>query len=225
MRKIIIAIDGYSACGKSTLAKDLSKRLNYLHIDSGAMYRAATYFFIQNGINYNVPEEVIQGLHQMKISVDPADSSVIFLQDVDISSKIRTEQINAHVSEVSILSAVRKKLVHQQQIIGENKGVIMDGRDIGSVVFQDAELKIFLTASLEVRTQRRLKEYENKNMPISFEAVKANLVKRDEIDSTRKDSPLIQAHDAVILDNTNLTRKEQLEMALALARCRSDFQD
>lgn len=223
MKKINIAVDGFSACGKSTLAKDLAREMHYLHIDSGAMYRAVTLHLLESKINYNIPSELLATLNALTIQFDSSDISKIYLNDSDASKYIRSEKINAHVSEVAALSMVRRKLVELQRSYGKDKGVVMDGRDIGTVVFPDAELKIFLTADIEIRTNRRLKEFAQKNKTLPYQAVESNLAKRDKIDSLRSDSPLKRAPDAVVVDNSYLSREEQLAMILALARCRCDF--
>jgi cytidylate kinase len=223
MKKINIAIDGFSACGKSTLAKDLAREMAYLHIDSGAMYRALTFYFLESQINYNIPQEVKKRLEDVTIKFDLKDISKIYLNNEDVSGHIRTEKINAHVSEVAAMSVVRRKLVEIQQSYGREKGVVMDGRDIGTVVFPEAELKIFLTADIDIRTKRRLNEFILKNKNLSYQSVESNLVKRDKIDTLRSDSPLKKAPDAVIIDNSQITKQEQLAMILALAHCRCDF--
>lgn len=217
MKKIIIAIDGYSSCGKSTLARELAKVLHYIYIDTGAMYRAVTLYFINHDIDFKNEEEVTNALHNISIDFRKIKSEIhTFLNNQDVESSIRSMQVSELVSEVSAISSVRSFLVHQQQAMGQKKGIVMDGRDIGTVVFPQAELKIFLTASPEIRAMRRKKEYEQKGIDISLEVVKKNLAHRDYIDSTREDSPLRQAPDAILLDNSFLTKEEQLKFVLDL---------
>ena len=220
--KIIIAIDGHSACGKSTLAKDLARELNYLYVDSGAMYRATTFFFIENNIDIKQEAAMITALNEMNLTLQTGNdgTSAIFLNDDQLTDQLRTSRVNSKVSEISALKPVRSHLVKIQQHLGKRRGIVMDGRDIGSVVFPDAELKIFLTASLEVRVQRRFLEAKRKGLETSIADVTLNLQHRDHIDSTREESPLTQTPDAVVIDNTNLTRVEQLAMVAALANLR-----
>lgn len=220
--KIIIAIDGHSACGKSTLANDLAHSLNYLYVDSGSMYRATTYYFILNKVDVNNMMAVENALLQMPLDlrIISEDESGLFMANEYLSKQLRTTAINSKVSEISSIRLVRKKMVEIQQKIGIKKGIVMDGRDIGSVVFPQAELKIFLTASLAVRIQRRYDEAQLKGFGMTKAEVEQNLKHRDHIDSTRSESPLIQTTDAVVIDNTNLSREEQLAMILALARLR-----
>jgi len=210
MKKINIAIDGHSSCGKSTLAKALAAKLHYLYIDSGAMYRAVTLYFLNKGTDINNAEVVKAHLEEITISFKNHNGeNRTLLNDADVSEEIRSMAINNFVSPVAAISSVRKKLVHQQQIIGSKKGVVMDGRDIGTVVFPDAEIKIFLTANIETRAQRRFDELRRKGNAVSLEEIKYNLAERDRIDSNRLDSPLKQAQDAILLDNSNLTPIEQ----------------
>ncbi len=210
MKKINIAIDGHSSCGKSTLAKALASKLHYLYIDSGAMYRAVTLYFLNKGTDINNAEQVKEHLDQITISFQNVNGeNRTLLNDADVSDEIRSMAINNFVSPVAALSIVRRKLVHQQQIIGSKKGVVMDGRDIGTVVFPNAELKIFLTANIETRAQRRFDELKRKGNAVSLEEIKQNLAERDKIDSNRSDSPLKQALDAILLDNSNLTPDKQ----------------
>lgn len=217
MKKIIIAIDGYSSCGKSTLAKQLAKKLNYIFVDSGAMYRAITFYFLQHNIDIHNADAVNNALQnislQFKYNHDIGTSD-IYLNGENIEQQIRGMEVSNHVSEVAVIKVIREFAVKQQRKIAEWKGVVMDGRDIGTVVFPDAELKIFVTASVEVRVKRRLLELQEKKMDVSEEEVRKNLEKRDLIDTTRKISPLRQAADAIVLDNTNLTREQQLQIAL-----------
>ena len=210
MKKINIAIDGHSSCGKSTLAKALAAKLHYLYIDSGAMYRAVTLYFLNKGTDINNAEAVKAHLEEITISFKNLNGeNRTLLNDADVSEEIRSMAINNFVSPVAAISSVRKKLVHQQQIIGSKKGVVMDGRDIGTVVFPNAEIKIFLTANIETRAQRRFDELRRKGNTVSLEEIKNNLSERDRIDSNRLDSPLKQADDAILLDNSNLTPIEQ----------------
>jgi len=218
LKKIIIAVDGHSSCGKSTLAKQLAQALDYTYIDSGAMYRAVTFFLLQH--QTDLDNEVVIKAALDKITVQfksTPDGNCTFLNGINIESEIRKMTVSDHVSKVAAISLVRKEMVRQQRIMGIDRGVVMDGRDIGTVVFKDAELKIFLTAAMDVRAQRRYDELINKNIEVSLEAVKANLTKRDHIDSTREDSPLKQAADAILIDNTNLTPENQLKLAMRLA--------
>lgn len=216
MRKIIITIDGYSSCGKSTLAKQLAKKLNYIFIDSGAMYRAIAYYFMEHQVDINdtlALQEAIKGI-QLSFKFNAASGkSEIFLNGENIEKQIRTMQVSNQVSEVATLEPVRTFAVAQQRQMGLKKGIVMDGRDIGTTVFPDAELKIFMTASLEVRTRRRYDELKIKYPEISMEEVQLNLQKRDLIDSTREISPLRQAEDAITLDNSLLTMPQQLTIA------------
>ncbi|MCB0689335.1 MAG: (d)CMP kinase [Saprospiraceae bacterium] len=218
-KRIIVAIDGHSACGKSTLAKDLAERLHYLYVDSGAMYRAATFNFLSEKIDLTDDQAVLSALNHMGLSlrIDAQGQSGVYLAERRLVDQLRTPEVNNLVSEVSARPEVRSFLVAMQQQIGKQRGVVMDGRDIGSVVFPDAEVKIFLTASIDVRVQRRYLEAHSKGLKMSHEEVRENLLHRDHIDSTRSTSPLIKTSDAVVIDNSNLTRKEQLAMVEALA--------
>ncbi len=217
MKKIIIAIDGWSSCGKSTLAKQLAKKLNYTYIDSGAMYRAITLFFIRNNVNWNNEEEVSRSLQQISLSFKnntATGQSEIYLNDENVESFIRELSVAQKVSDVSTIKAVREYAVREQQKMGDGKGIVMDGRDIGTTVFPNAELKIFMDADNEVRAQRRFKEMQVKNPAVTIEEVKDNLSTRDYIDSHREISPLKKADDAIVIDNTHLTPEGQLELAL-----------
>jgi len=223
MRKIIIAVDGFSSCGKSTLAKALAKELSYVFIDSGAMYRAITLYFLREHINWNDEQAVLQALSNIKLHFDYNEdrgSSDIYLNDENVELIIRDMLVSENVSEVSTIKAVREFAVEQQQQMGKKKGIVMDGRDIGTTVFPYAQLKIFVTADNAVRVERRFKELYEKNPSITIEEVRNNLEMRDYIDSNREFSPLRKAEDAVVLDNTNLTREEQLKIALDLARAK-----
>lgn len=218
LKKIIIAIDGHSSCGKSTLAKSLAKELGYIYVDTGAMYRAVTLYFIQNNIDLNDHQQVEQSLKDINIRfLKTGELTHTFLNDVDVEFDIREMRVSNKVSEVAEISAVRKVLVREQQEMGIDKGLVMDGRDIGTVVFPDAELKIFLTASIEVRTQRRYEELNQKGMKVDYKSIQQNLNHRDRIDSTRVDSPLKQAVDAILIDNSTLDRDTQLEKVIGLA--------
>jgi len=216
--KIIIAIDGYSSCGKSTLAKALAARLGYNYIDSGAMYRAITLYFLRNGLSYNDPAQVIDALANISLSFafnEATKSSDMCLNDEDVSIPIRDMLVSDKVSEVAAIKEIRAFAVGQQKRMGRKKGIVMDGRDIGTVVFPDAELKIFMTADPAVRVMRRFKEMYATNPNITMEDVRHNLELRDYIDSTREESPLRQAADAILLDNSGMTREEQLDRVLA----------
>ena len=219
MEKIIVAIDGYSSCGKSTIAKSLAKKLNYAFIDTGAMYRATTLYFLDNGIDWNESQAVTEALKNIKIHFESLNGkNTTFLNDKNIENEIRNMRVSNSVSPVAAISAVRKAMVAQQQMMGNMKGIVMDGRDIGTVVFPNAELKLFITADVDVRAERRTLELKSKGEPIDSEAVKKNLEERDFIDSNRKDSPLRQAKDAIVIDTTNLTFDEQLDMAYELVK-------
>ncbi len=218
-KKIIIAIDGFSSCGKSTLARDLAKRLSYRYIDTGAMYRAVTYFFYKNHTDVQNEKELSDALAQIHIDFEYdaiTGKQNIILNGVNVENELRSPLISDRVSAVSSIKTVRQFLVHQQHQMGESRGIVMDGRDIGTVVFPDAELKLFMTADEEVRAERRLAELKATGSNISFEEVLDNLRKRDYIDSNREESPLKQADDAVVLDSTYLTTEQQLEMVLVM---------
>ncbi len=214
--RIKIAIDGFSSCGKSTLARQLARKLHYAYIDSGAMYRAITLYFLRNGIPLDVEEPVAQALSEIAIDIvpDPEEHDRILLNGEDVSHLIREMLVAEKVSEVAAIRAVREFAVAQQKALSRSGGVVMDGRDIGTVVFPDAELKIFMTAEPEVRVVRRFQELEVKNAAITLHEVKRNLELRDYIDANREESPLRKADDARVLDNTHLTEEEQLRMAL-----------
>lgn len=221
MKRKIITIDGWSACGKSTLAKQLAKKLGYVYIDSGAMYRAITLYFLRNHIDWTDSKEVLDALKNIHIDFhfnEKSQQSEIFLNDENIEYLIRDLVIADKVSDVAAIKEVRTFAVAQQQKMGKKKGIVMDGRDIGTTVFPDAEIKFFMTADSAVRVERRFKDLYEKNPNISIEEVKANVEMRDYIDSNREVSPLRKADDAVILDNTNLTMDEQLAFALGLVK-------
>jgi len=219
-KRIIIAIDGHSSCGKSTMAKQLAQKLGYIYIDTGAMYRVVTLVALRKGwMDNKVPDKtkVIDGLKDIKITFKwdgKLGKNTTFLNGENVEEEIRRLEVSENVSPISTIAEVRKEMVLQQRENGKNKGIVMDGRDIGTVVFPDAELKIFMTASPEIRAHRRYKELKEKGLDVSFEEVLANVEGRDKIDSTRKASPLKQADDALVLDNSNLTREEQLEWTI-----------
>ncbi len=218
-RKINIAIDGYSSCGKGTLAKALASALNYVFIDSGAMYRAVTLFLMRHSVNLDDMAQVEQALAQVTVAFDVSDSgaSFVMLNGENVENEIRTITVASKVSEVAKIQAVRDKLVSLQQQIGAKKGVVMDGRDIGTVVFQDAELKIFMTASVEVRAQRRFAELVAKGDAVKLEEISANLKHRDEVDSSRENSPLTMTSDYRVLDNSDMDRDSQFALAMTWA--------
>lgn len=215
MKKITIAIDGFSSCGKSTMAKALAKQVGYIYIDSGAMYRATTLFCIQEGlvIDGKIDRESLKNkMSDLKIRFAKDESSGLihtFLNDVDVENKIRGMEVSSLVSPVAVIDFVREEMVKQQQAMGAEKGIVMDGRDIGTTVFPDAELKIFLTASAEIRAQRRFDELQAKGDDASYESILRNVQERDYIDQTREVSPLRQAEDALLLDNSHMTIAEQ----------------
>lgn len=220
MKKIIITVDGWSSCGKSTMARQLAKELNYVFIDSGAMYRAVTLFFIQHNVNISDNLSVLNALSEIHLhfEMDPySGKNVIFLNGINVDTEIRALSIAQKVSEVAAIASVREFAVAQQQKIGESKGIVMDGRDLGTTVFPKAELKIFMTADQEVRVKRRYAELSEKDPAITLDEVRDNLAQRDYIDSHREVSPLRKAEDALILDNSKLTPDEQLKIALAWA--------
>ncbi len=221
MRPIIITLDGYSSCGKSTLARQLANQLNYVFIDSGAMYRAITLYFLRQHIDWNNAARVKKALSGITLyfQYNPiTGQSDMFLNDENTEALIRDMLVSEHVSEVAAIKEVREFAVAQQQKMGEKKGIVMDGRDIGTTVFPNAELKIFVTADPAIRVERRFKELYERNPNITIEEVKNNLEMRDYIDSNREFSPLRQAADAIVLDNSNLTREEQLAIALEWAK-------
>jgi cytidylate kinase len=222
---IIIAIDGHSSCGKSTLAKGLAKALHYAYLDTGAMYRAVTLYFIDHHIDYNDPLAVEEALKQIAIHFERIDGkNHTFLNGQDVEHEIREMRVSEHVSPVSTISAVRRAMVAQQKAMGRRRGIVADGRDIGTVVFPDAELKIFLTADVDVRTSRRHLELAAKGIDAEWDDIRRNLIERDHIDSSRADSPLRQSDDAIVIDNTLLSEEQQLEQALKLATERMELQ-
>lgn len=221
MRAITIAIDGFSSCGKSTLAKALAKELGYTFIDSGAMYRGVTLFALRNNLidgGEVRTKELIAVLNNINITfenVPNADKKHLFLNGENVEQEIRSMDVAQHVSAVSAVKEVRTKLVSLQREMGKNGGVVMDGRDIGSVVFPNADLKFFVTASPDIRAQRRFLELSSQGKNVTFEEIEENLFERDRIDTSRAESPLIQVKDAIFLDNSNLSPEEQLEFALS----------
>jgi cytidylate kinase len=223
-KKITIAVDGYSSCGKSTLAKALAKKLQYIFIDTGAMYRGITWYALQNGYVKDSKlnaSDLIKDLENINIQFGDLNEEGIrklLVNGRDVSKEIRTMEISDWVSPVATLKEVRQKLVAQQREMGKQGGVIMDGRDIGSVVFPYAELKLFLTADKEIRAERRLLELQHKGEKSTLEDVLKNLEKRDFIDSTREESPLIQVEDAIVIDNSYLSPEEQLQKVLELVQ-------
>ena len=222
MKKITIAIDGYSSTGKSTLAKQLAKHLGYVYVDTGAMYRAVTYFAMEMGYiaaDFFDKETLINSLQNIKLHFEfnsDLGFAEMYLNNDNIEKQIRTIEVSNFVSKVAEVSEVRAKLVEQQQEMGNNKGIVMDGRDIGTVVFPDAELKIFMTASPETRAQRRFDELQAKGDNVTYEEVLKNVQERDYIDTHRQDSPLVIADDAIEIDNSYLTREEQFTAVLEL---------
>ncbi|MCX7548317.1 (d)CMP kinase [Xanthomarina sp. F1114] len=223
MNKITIAIDGFSSTGKSTVAKQLAKHLGYVYVDSGAMYRAVTWFAMQKGyINEDQFDKMalINQLDRLEISFKfnpEVGFSEVYLNGVNVEKEIRTLEVSSFVSQVAKVSEVRRLLVKQQHELGKNKGIVMDGRDIGTVVFPDAELKIFMTASAETRANRRYQELIEKGEDVTLEDVLKNVEERDYVDSHRKDSPLVKAKDAIEIDNSDLTIEGQLETLIALS--------
>ena len=216
MKKIVVAIDGFSSCGKSTMAKDLAREVGYIYVDTGAMYRAVTLFAMRNDVfdtEGNIDETRLKALlPDVKLTFQLNNETKlpeVCLNGENVERYIRTLEVSQHVSPIAALPFVREKLVEQQQAMGNEKGIVMDGRDIGTVVFPNAELKIFVTASAEIRAQRRFKELETKGMPADFDEILQNVEQRDYIDTHRETSPLRQADDALVLDNSHLTIAEQ----------------
>ena len=212
---IVVAIDGYSSCGKSTLAKAIAKKLHFIYVDSGAMYRAVALYFLRNNIDLNNSTQITEALENIHLNFHSRDYEThITLNDEEVSDEIRLMPVSETVSAVSAIHEVRVEMVRQQQRMGQCENIVMDGRDIGTIVFPDAQVKIFMTADPKIRAERRYKELAPKNPDISLEDVFENLAHRDYQDTTRKESPLVRADDAIILDNTDLTPEEQLEFAL-----------
>ena len=224
MNKITIAIDGFSSTGKSTVAKQLAKHLGYVYVDTGAMYRAVTYFAMQNGLisktDFNI-EALTYQLPNITINFkfnEVLGFAEVYLNTVNIEKEIRTLEVSSYVSKVAAISEVRQKLVEQQQKMGQDKGVVMDGRDIGTVVFPDAELKLFMTASAKTRAKRRFQELIERGDDVEYEDVLKNVEERDYIDSNREDSPLTKAIDAIEINNSHMTLEEQFNKILQLAK-------
>ncbi len=216
-KKIIVTIDGWSACGKSTLAKQLAKELGYIYVDSGAMYRAITLYFLRNHVDWTDTKEVKEALNNITLEFiynPKSENSEIYLNEENVEYVIRDLVIAEKVSDVAAIKEVRQYAVAQQHRMGKKKGIVMDGRDIGTVVFPEAELKIFMTADNAVRVERRFRELYEKNPNITIDEVKTNLEMRDYTDSHREVSPLKKAKDALLLDNTNISEKEQFHKAL-----------
>lgn len=212
---IIVAIDGYSSCGKSTLAKALAKKLHFIYVDSGAMYRAVALYFLRNNIDLINHDQIAEALKEIHLNFHSRDYQThITLNDEEVSDEIRLMPVSETVSAVSAIREVRKEMVKQQQRMGKSKNIVMDGRDIGTAVFPNAPIKIFMTADPKVRAERRYKEMLPKNPDITLEEVFENIAHRDYQDTTRTESPLVRAEDAIILDNTNLTPDQQLDFAL-----------
>ncbi len=218
-KNIVIAIDGYSSCGKSTLAKALAKKLNFIYIDSGAMYRAVTLYFLRNDIDLQDADLVKEALNNIHIDFHTLNNQTsIMLNGEDVSKEIRQMHVAEKVSTVSAIKEVRIEMVKQQQRMGKSGSIVMDGRDIGTVVFPDADLKLFMTADPQIRAERRYSELISKGEEVKIEEIFENLAKRDYQDTTRKESPLLQAQDAVVLDNSTISEAEQLEFALEQIR-------
>jgi len=228
MKKIIVAIDGFSSCGKSTMAKQLAHDVGYIYVDTGAMYRAVSLFCMRNGwmdaeyMNVESIENKIANI-QLEFKINEEGKVEIYLNEENVAHQIRTLEVANGASRVSTLGAVRRELVRQQQLMGKNKGIVMDGRDIGTVVFPEAKLKIFLTASPEIRAERRMEELIAKGENVVFEDVLANVKERDDRDQNRKESPLRKADDAVVIDNSSLTIEEQQQILRELFDQRVGF--
>jgi cytidylate kinase len=225
---LIIAIDGYSSCGKSTVAKEVARRLALQYIDSGAMYRAVTLYFLRHGLPIPAPTEVLHSPPELLAHLDrmhihfrinpETGASEVYLNSENVEEDIRSMEVSDSVSQVSAIPEVRHRLVQLQQQAAEQHGIVMDGRDIGTTVFPDADLKIFMTADAQVRAERRFKELRSKGVKVDMQAVVKNVVERDHIDSHREVSPLRKAADAIVLDNTNLTREEQVDFVMEKVR-------
>lgn len=223
MKKLLIAIDGFAACGKSTLAKQLAAHLHYLFLDTGAMYRAVTLYLLEHHIDWLDKKQLEAAFNDISIAFQRNENGKAhtFLNGDDVEEEIRSMRVSNKVSEVAAVSAVRKFLVKQQQEIGKQKGVVMDGRDIGTVVFPDADLKLFIKAEMDTRVQRRLLELQSNDIQVSETDIRNNLIKRDYEETSRADSPLVQAADAILIDNTHLTPQEQFDMVLQLVEQRA----
>lgn len=219
IKKIVIAIDGYSACGKSTTAKQVAAILGYRYIDTGAMYRAVTLYFLEHHIALTNPKEITRALQQIGITfkVNSKNVSETYLNGLNVENDIRKMKVSENVSQVSAIKEVRNFLVEQQRRMGKEKGVVMDGRDIGTIVFPNADLKVFMTADILVRAFRRQRELLLKNNMVDLDEVIDNLVQRDKIDTTRQESPLKQADDALVIDTTHITIDEQVDEVVRLA--------
>ena len=219
MKKIIVAIDGFSGTGKSSTAKEVARQLGYIYVDSGAMYRAVTYYLQHHKVEISNHKAVTDQLGHIQLQFKKVDGqNVLFMNGESMDTKLRTMEVNQLVSEVSTLVSVRRELVKQQQKIGEERGIVMDGRDIGTVVFPDAELKVFMTASLDVRGERRKLELLERNIDIPLEEVMSNLRNRDKIDSERAEGPLKKASNALEIDTSDLTFEEQVSKIVDLAK-------
>ncbi|PRY13694.1 cytidylate kinase [Pontibacter ummariensis] len=217
MKKIVVALDGYSSCGKSTTAKLVAAELGYAYIDTGAMYRAVTLYFLQNHVSLTNPKEVKEALDNIEIEFHynpKTKRNEVYLNGLNVEDEIRRMYISNNVSEVSVVPEVRRAMVAQQQKMGRRRGVVMDGRDIGTAVFPDAEVKVFMTADVDTRAKRRQVELLEKKQLVNLDEIKENLQKRDHIDSTRKESPLRRAEDAHLLDTSHMTIDEQVEFVL-----------
>ena len=220
-KKIIIAIDGHSSCGKGTLAKNIAKELGYIFIDSGAMYRSVTLYLLRNNISLETVKKNPEILQNINISFQYNPSSQFYetyLNDENVEDEIRNMEVSNWVSQVSTIKEIRHFLVEQQRKIGEEKGVVMDGRDIGTIVFPDAELKIFMTAKPAIRATRRFEELKARGKDVDYNEVLLNIMERDRIDSSREESPLKKADDAITLDNTDMTKDQQAQVALTWAK-------
>jgi len=221
MNKIVIAIDGYSGCGKSSTAKAVAKDLGYTYIDSGAMYRAATLYFLDNFLSPSNPHDVEKALGSFEVSfhTNPdSNQQETYLNGLNVEKKIRSMRVSEKVSEIATIAPIRRALVAQQQKLGKKKGVVMDGRDIGSVVFPDAEMKVFMTANLDTRSERRQQELLAKNELVKLEVIKNNLAERDRIDSSRSESPLKKMGDAIEIDTSDISFEEQVAKIVAKAK-------
>lgn len=223
LRKIIIAVDGYSACGKSTTAREVARVLGYRYIDTGAMYRSVTLYFLQHHVALSNPREIQRALEKILItfSVNDKRGTETYLNGLNVEKEIRKMEVSDHVSEVSAIPQVRHAMVEQQRKMGRDRGFVMDGRDIGTTVFPEAELKVFMRADMAVRAFRRQQELLENGRLIDLETVVENIRKRDEIDTTRAESPLRQAEDALVIDTTHLTIEEQVEEVARLAVARA----
>ncbi|MFT4735948.1 MAG: cytidylate kinase [Cyclobacteriaceae bacterium] len=220
MKKIIVAIDGYSGTGKSSTAREVAKALDYIYVDSGAMYRAVAFYMLQNSIDVNDHEKVVSALPKIELNFKSSQlgaANEIYLNGIKIEKEIREPAVSAVVSKVASLSAVRKLLVEQQQAIGKEKGVVMDGRDISTVVFPTAELKIFMTANVKIRAERRAEELKNAGVIIELSEIENNLTERDMLDSTRKDSPLLKDDESIEIDTSYMSFEDQVLKIVDLA--------